>query len=164
MFTPLLPSNHQDVYVVVMEYLTGEHYSLLNTVEDISVWTPSDLKVHMAYSIPAMRTCRMAAVDRESVGEISLDAWWAVLSYGVACVFEVDGSWTNNHMEGWHSKLALFSHIWWMSSKSKHFTLAMQYICRVLGNITSLLPYCTSAAGTSDNTATDEWCFPVHGK
>jgi len=35
----------KDVYVMVMEYLTSEHYSLLNTVEDTSVWTPSDLKV-----------------------------------------------------------------------------------------------------------------------
>ena len=29
-----------------------------------------------------------------------------------------------------------------------------QYIYRVLGNITSLLLYCTSVAGASDNTAT----------
>jgi len=35
----------RDVYIIVMEYLTSAHYSLLNTADDISVWMLSDIKV-----------------------------------------------------------------------------------------------------------------------
>ena len=35
----------QDVYVIAMEYLLRENYSLLDTVDDVSVWTLSDIKV-----------------------------------------------------------------------------------------------------------------------
>ena len=42
---PSLSPSHQDIYTIVMEYITKEHFSLLNTVDDISVWTLGDLKV-----------------------------------------------------------------------------------------------------------------------
>ena len=35
----------QDIYVIVMEYLNSENYSLMNTAKDTSVWTLSDIKV-----------------------------------------------------------------------------------------------------------------------
>ena len=35
----------QDMYVIVMEYLSRENCSLLDTVDDVSVWTLSDIKV-----------------------------------------------------------------------------------------------------------------------
>ena len=36
----------QELYVVVMEYLTEENVSLLDTVDDVSVWTDADIKVN----------------------------------------------------------------------------------------------------------------------
>lgn len=36
----------QELYVIVMEYLTAEHFILLNTRDDISEWTMGSMKVH----------------------------------------------------------------------------------------------------------------------
>ena len=31
--------------MIIMEYLSKENVSLLDTVDDVSVWTPADIKV-----------------------------------------------------------------------------------------------------------------------
>ena len=35
----------QDMFVYVMEYLSDEHFTHLNTADDISGWTTADIKV-----------------------------------------------------------------------------------------------------------------------
>ena len=35
----------QDMFVYVMEYLSNEHFTHLNTADDISGWTTTDIKV-----------------------------------------------------------------------------------------------------------------------
>ena len=40
----------QDLYVVAMEYLSQENVCLLNTIDDVSVWTTNDIKVGIIYS------------------------------------------------------------------------------------------------------------------
>ena len=47
----------QDVYVIAMEYLLRENYSLLDTVDDVSVWTLSDIKVELVCDCSIFHQC-----------------------------------------------------------------------------------------------------------
>ena len=52
----------QDIYVIAMEYFEEETFTLCNTVDNISVWTDTDVKVALIYhklfpiSGPCMQT------------------------------------------------------------------------------------------------------------
>jgi len=40
------------MFVYVMEYLSNEHFTHLNTADDISGWTTADIKVLTPLSLP----------------------------------------------------------------------------------------------------------------
>jgi len=58
-----VPFPSQDVYIIVMEYLTSEHYSLLNTADDISVWMLSDIKVGCVEASAEFQLLSMAQLE-----------------------------------------------------------------------------------------------------
>ena len=47
----------QDMFVYVMEYLTDEHFTHLNTADDISGWTTADIRVCIPCLLAAFAFC-----------------------------------------------------------------------------------------------------------